>query len=100
MKFCMDERISMLQLIFRITRWNARSKLYACCHEPCSARKQTFRFCGMLALAVLAAVPLLAQREAPGSPEDWSHHHVVFSSPGTLAKTSGKGTLEAWHEIV
>jgi len=100
MKFSMEQRIRMPQIAFRMTRWNAYPKLYACCYEPCGVRTRTFRFTGMIALAVLAAVPLLAQKEAPGFPEDWSHHHVVFSNPGTLADASRKGTIEAWHKVV
>jgi hypothetical protein len=33
-------------------------------------------------------------------PEDWSHHHVVFSSPGTLEEAAKNGTFEKWSRIV
>lgn len=101
MKFRLEQRITMPQIILPITKWKAHCGLSACrCHEPCWAQTHVFRFCGMIALAVLAAVPLLAQREAPGFPEDWSHHHVVFSNPGALVQASGKGTFDAWHKVV
>ena len=100
MKFGMEERIRMPQGVFRIARWNAHVNLNDCCHEPCRVPTRVFRFWGMIALAAFAAAPLLAQRAAPGFPEDWSQHHVVFSNPGTLAKASGRGRLEAWHKVM
>jgi hypothetical protein len=99
-KISMAQRGGVPQIVFRITRRNAHSRLCACCHEPRPARTQIFRFAGVIALGVLAAAPLLAQKETPGFPEDWSHHHVVFSDPGTLAEASGKGALDAWHRVV
>jgi hypothetical protein len=51
-------------------------------------------------VAVLAASPLFAQKETGGYPEDWSHHHLVFSNPGTLADAEKSGTSNDWHKIV
>ena len=34
-----------------------------------------------------------------GIPEDWSHHHVVFSDPGTFADAWRNGKLDQWTKI-
>ena len=54
----------------------------------------------VLALSILTA-PLPAQdRSRPqGYPEDWSHHHLVFSNPGTYEQAVQNGTVEAWTKI-
>lgn len=36
----------------------------------------------------------------PGIPEDWSHHHVVFSNPGTFDDAMRSGTIDKWSKIV
>jgi len=36
----------------------------------------------------------------PGLPEDWTHHHLVFSDPGTEEDAVGNGTHDAWASIV
>ena len=35
-----------------------------------------------------------------GVPEDWSHHHAVFSSPGSYDDAVRKGTVDKWTKIV
>jgi len=35
-----------------------------------------------------------------GRPEDWSHHHLVFSNPGTEEQAIENGTDEQWLGIV
>jgi hypothetical protein len=62
----------------------------------------------MLALAAVV-MPVNAQ-SAPairvgrvnitGVPDDWSHHHVVFSNPGTQQDAIKNGRLEKWQKIV
>lgn len=41
------------------------------------------------------------EQSAPGSgiPEDWSHHHVVFSPPGTEEQALRASALEHWQAI-
>jgi hypothetical protein len=40
------------------------------------------------------------QAPAPrGVPDDWSHHHLVFSNPGTFADALKNGTLAQWYQI-
>ena len=35
-----------------------------------------------------------------GLPDDWSHHHLVFSDPGTAAEALGKGHFAEWYRTV
>ena len=64
-----------------------------------------------LPLVVLTAccVPVWGQEAQPivvgdvqitGQPEDWTHHHLVFSNPGTEDEAIQKGTHEEWVRIV
>src|SRR5271170_607690 len=64
-----------------------------------------------LHLVVLATfcVPLWGQEAEPivvgnvqitGQPEDWTHHHLVFSNPGTEDEAIRNGTHEEWLRIV
>jgi hypothetical protein len=34
-----------------------------------------------------------------GYPDDWSHHHLVFSNPGTLEDALRSGTRDQWQRI-
>ena len=38
--------------------------------------------------------------EGKGVPEDWSHHHLVFSNPGTEEDAFKNGTHDQWLNIV
>jgi hypothetical protein len=38
--------------------------------------------------------------ELEGLPDDWSHHHLVFSNPGTEQDAVQKGTYDEWLRIV
>ena len=57
-----------------------------------------------LTFAMVAAgwTPTRAQ-EAPargqGVVDDWSHHHVVFSNPGSREDAVRNGTLDRWLKI-
>ena len=55
------------------------------------------------------AIPVLAQDSQPvtignvqitGFPEDWTHHRLVFSNPGTEEDAIRKGNFERWHRVV
>jgi hypothetical protein len=35
-----------------------------------------------------------------GFPDDWTHHHVVFSNPGTLQEAIKNGSFDRWIRIV
>jgi len=43
---------------------------------------------------------LHAQKTAVGLAEDWSHHHILFSNPGTEDEAWHRGTHEQWLRIV
>jgi hypothetical protein len=64
-----------------------------------------------LALAALGAYSIaiwgqeasaikLGNARLPGLPDDWTHHHVVFSNPGTADDAIRKGNYEEWFTIV
>ena len=40
------------------------------------------------------------QHESGGYPVDWTHHRMVISDPGTLAEASGRGSFDAWYNVV
>ena len=48
-------------------------------------------------------VPAAAQdnpSQPKGVPDDWSHHHLVFSNPGTFADAMKNGTYDQWARTV
>ena len=65
-----------------------------------------------LAVATLLALPVWAQRseepasgrgwshQVDGVPHDWTHHHLVFSNPGTEEEALGNGAWEDWARVV
>ena len=63
-------------------------------------RRLILRIAGVIALTALASGPVFAQKESGGYPEDWTHHHVVFSDPGTLHGASGRGSFDSWYKTV
>ena len=60
-----------------------------------------------VAVAALAAfgIPARAQEATePAAPnagyvDDWTHHHLVFSNPGTRDDAVKRGTLDQWQKI-
>jgi len=61
-----------------------------------------FRFAVMALSLALMIVPALAQEQSynGGIVDDWTHHHVIFSNPGTLEDAMKKGTYQEWQRIV
>ena len=55
---------------------------------------------GILSGAMAAAQNNSIQPLHFGLPEDWSHHHLVFSNPGSFQDAETKGDFERWSEIV
>ncbi|MFZ0792554.1 MAG: hypothetical protein WAM65_02215, partial [Candidatus Korobacteraceae bacterium] len=61
-------------------------------------------------LAVWLITPAVAQQDPQsievggvritGLPDDWSHHHLIFSNPGTEQEALAKGTYERWLSVV
>jgi hypothetical protein len=57
----------------------------------------------MGALTLLLATPIHAQdspSEGIGIPEDWTHHHAVFTHAATAAQALQNGKLDGWVRIV
>src|SRR5208337_1878605 len=55
---------------------------------------------GLLAglTALISGKPALGGRM--GLVDDWTHHHLVFSSPGTAADALAQGRVEHWYRTV
>ena len=71
--------------------------------DNCSCLTRVFSGChwvlyGVFGCSLLLASPL-ADAQRIGFPEDWSHHHVVFSDPGTFRKALEKGSFDDWARI-
>src|SRR5579864_229659 len=58
------------------------------------------RLACVIVVAALTTGPLFAQRETVAVPDDWSHHHKVFSNPGTFSEAVRSGSFEKWNKIV
>ena len=35
-----------------------------------------------------------------GVPDDWTHHHLIFSDPGSFADAVNHGSFERWYKVV
>ena len=49
---------------------------------------------------LIGTVVSMPAQNVRGFPDDWSHHHVVFSNPGTFEEAVKNGTYERWASIV
>ena len=54
---------------------------------------------GQTASTASTSTPSTSTPAVTGVPEDWTHHHVVFSNPGTLADAEKNGTVDQWFKI-
>jgi hypothetical protein len=63
-------------------------------------KNAVLRLAGVMVIAALTTGPIFAQRETVGVPDDWSHHHKVFSNPGTFGEAVRSGSFEKWNKIV
>lgn len=61
-----------------------------------------FRLAFMALSLVVAIVPAAAQEQTynRGIVDDWTHHHVIFSNPGTLQDAMMNGRRQEWERIV
>ncbi|HMD84385.1 MAG TPA: PQQ-binding-like beta-propeller repeat protein [Terriglobia bacterium] len=58
-----------------------------------------------LAIGLLAGLNVLISGIPTPGPivgvvDDWTHHHVVFTNPGTAAQALAEGRFEQWYKIV
>ena len=57
---------------------------------------------GCVALIASVALSLAAQdnpSQPKGAPDDWTHHHVIFSNPGTMQDAIKDGSYERWLRV-
>ncbi len=66
-------------------------------------------FCGFFSLVAFALLPVIwsvapvsaqAVDSSSAVVDDWTHHHVFFSDPGTLTDAMMNGKREEWQRIV
>jgi len=71
--------------------------------------KRSFFSAALLSLAAIGGVflmlsPVVAQRNSMvrmwGVPDDWTHHHLIFSDPGSFADAVNHGSFERWYKVV
>src|SRR5271154_3663549 len=62
----------------------------------------SFQFVTAALLVAWVMPPALAQNQPylDGIVDDWTHHHVIFSNPGTEEEAIEKGKLGEWLNIV
>ncbi len=56
------------------------------------------RLLGVWLLILL--VPVLAQAQRAGVPEDWSHRHLIFSNPGDFNDAVRSQSVDSWWGLV
>jgi len=71
-----------------------------------SAKRSLFRL-SVLAVAFFgligAGILVFGQQPEPaktGVPDDWSHHHLIFTNPGTATQAIAEGRFLEWSRIV
>ena len=60
------------------------------------------RIVGAAVVVTCLIVPAAGQDDASqpkGVPDDWSHHHVIFSNPGTMQDAIRNGTYQNWLRV-
>ncbi len=55
---------------------------------------------GMFLLAGPAVVEGNSGVSALGTSDDWTHHHLIFSHPGSFADAVNRGSFESWYRVV
>jgi hypothetical protein len=93
-------RVRVAQILLPCSSVSADFKVSDDTRSLCAILTPVLRLAGVMVLAALVSGPCFAQRETDGFPEDWTHHHVVFSDPGTLHDASARGSFDTWYKIV
>src|SRR5579862_4761997 len=55
---------------------------------------------GLVMISSVMIIGQQAPKQTIGVPEDWTHHRLVFSNPGTAAEALATGKLEEWSRTV
>jgi len=67
-------------------------------HSYCKLSIAAVVFClAMIYSALMTGQP--ASRHIVGVPDDWTHHHVVFSDPGTYEQAIANGAYPQWIKL-
>jgi len=68
--------------------------------DPMAIRTYACAVLGLIVVTLLV-VPVFAQHSGGnGIPQDWTHHYLVFSDPGTEEDALRNGTYDDWARIV
>jgi len=68
--------------------------------DPVAIRTYACAVLGLIVVTLLV-VPVFAQHSGGnGIPQDWTHHYLVFSDPGTEEDALRNGTYDDWARIV
>ena len=62
--------------------------------------RPAFVVAGAMLMVTVLSGRSSAQEQPAGVVEDWTHHHVVFSNPGTIDEALIGGRYENWYETV
>jgi len=89
-----------IQILLPISNLSVNSNVSALQCDPTSVVGSFLRLVGLFVALALASGPAYAQDKNSGYPEDWTHHHVVFSDPGTLHEASARGSFDDWYKVV
>ncbi len=58
----------------------------------------------LVVVAIMVFVPLVqwmhAQGRSMGLVDDWTHHHLIFSDPGTFTEALAQGRYDQWYRTV
>jgi hypothetical protein len=100
MKSNSARRVRLALILPTISNFGADYKSPDVCPGQRGMLTSAFRIAGIIVVASLASGPSFAQDENDGYPEDWTHHHVVFSDPETLQEASGTGSFDTWYKAV
>ena len=88
------------QILLSIWNFSSHCELSTFRRVLCGMLTMGFRLAVLAGAIALAAGPAFTQDEKSGYPEDWTHHHVVFSDPGTLQDASSNGSFDSWYKVV
>jgi hypothetical protein len=93
-------RVRVAQTLLPISNSSAGSEHSDIRCDSTGALASFLRLAAVIVLMMLACGPAFAQRESTGYPEDWTHHHLVLSDPGTLHEASARGAFNTWYKVV
>lgn len=100
MKSNRNVQAKVSRILLSIWKFSAACELSAVRRLPCGVPMMGFRLAVLVGMIALASGAAFAQDGNSGYPEDWTHHHVVFSNPGTLQDASGSGSFDSWYKVV